>query len=948
MPLVERNHELSILNGIYSSLQETQGSAVIVEGAPTLGKTSLLADFSQGVVQSGGSFLSSFSSRAERTCSLGTLTQLFEAAELSGETMERVDRLLSAGSSATSPSPGLRGGIPPEVLRGLHGVLIALSARGPLVLAVDDAHQADAPTLDFLLYLVRRIHTSRIMVLVAADRRPRQDYLRFRSELLTFGHSRRLALAPLSAEGTARIAADRLGGRAAALATELWNMSGGNPLLVRALLEDQERRVAEFPAVGEEPREVSAGSAFVQAVHDCLQRCGASMVRFAGALAVLGEDADTPVLEALLRNDTASMSRVVGVLNEVGLLAGNRFRSDSLRNAVLEGMSSSQRIDVRRRAAVVLHELARPSEVVARYLVLADHGLEPWAVAALESAAEHALLSGDLELTARYLRRALADCPGDTLKRARLQAALARAEWWDTPNTAVRHVPELIRHSAEGRLDERAVTELLGYLAWQGKMEEAVAVTEQADGPRGPARKLPHHTSDPRRGHSRRLWLCAFFPELRDRLRPHPSPPLQAAMKSVRALEEHNAIAALESALTGQADEKTLMIAEQVLQGASRDDGSVSAAATCLYTLIYLGRVDRADSWCGALADATMKRGGRLWRALLSAIHADVQARQGRMTDASASAREALALVPVSDWGVAIGLPLAIAVESATARGCLGEAESHLRTPVPDTMLQTLFGVRYLRARGRYHTATERHQAALGDFRTCGELLERWRLDKPFVLPWRVDAAQALLASGALREARELVYKQLARIGPNDSLTQGAALRVLAESSDLAERTAILREAADALQAGHDRYELFQTVVASARAHRALGDVETAQEYGAAAQRLAEFCGVPVHASPGPSWQVVSRGPRAVGTSATTTGHLLDRLSEAERRVAQLASAGRSNRQIAEELFITVSTVEQHLTRVYRKLKTRHRTELRGKLQSDAPPVMSGGECQVG
>ncbi|MBP5942320.1 helix-turn-helix transcriptional regulator [Streptomyces sp. LBUM 1476] len=51
-------------------------------------------------------------------------------------------------------------------------------------------------------------------------------------------------------------------------------------------------------------------------------------------------------------------------------------------------------------------------------------------------------------------------------------------------------------------------------------------------------------------------------------------------------------------------------------------------------------------------------------------------------------------------------------------------------------------------------------------------------------------------------------------------------------------------------------------------------------------------------------------------------------LTEAERRVASLAAEGRSNRQIATQLYITVSTVEQHLTRVYRKLSARRRSEL--------------------
>ena len=55
--------------------------------------------------------------------------------------------------------------------------------------------------------------------------------------------------------------------------------------------------------------------------------------------------------------------------------------------------------------------------------------------------------------------------------------------------------------------------------------------------------------------------------------------------------------------------------------------------------------------------------------------------------------------------------------------------------------------------------------------------------------------------------------------------------------------------------------------------------------------------------------------------------------SEAEQRVAALASRGDKNQEIARKLSITVSTVEQHLTRVYRKLKVQRRTELPGALE---------------
>ena len=60
-----------------------------------------------------------------------------------------------------------------------------------------------------------------------------------------------------------------------------------------------------------------------------------------------------------------------------------------------------------------------------------------------------------------------------------------------------------------------------------------------------------------------------------------------------------------------------------------------------------------------------------------------------------------------------------------------------------------------------------------------------------------------------------------------------------------------------------------------------------------------------------------------------------DELTETERRIAELAADGRSNREIAGELFVSERTVESNLTRAYRKLGVRSRTELARRLPAD-------------
>ncbi|NEA01688.1 helix-turn-helix transcriptional regulator, partial [Streptomyces sp. SID10116] len=100
------------------------------------------------------------------------------------------------------------------------------------------------------------------------------------------------------------------------------------------------------------------------------------------------------------------------------------------------------------------------------------------------------------------------------------------------------------------------------------------------------------------------------------------------------------------------------------------------------------------------------------------------------------------------------------------------------------------------------------------------------------------------------------------------------------------------------------------------------------------AQQLAGECGMPVPpsaadtGSPHPAEQPWSSGNRRHP----------EELSNAELRVATLAVRGHTNRQIADKLCITISTVEQHLTRAYRKLAVQRRADLAAKIGPASGP----------
>jgi DNA-binding CsgD family transcriptional regulator len=237
-------------------------------------------------------------------------------------------------------------------------------------------------------------------------------------------------------------------------------------------------------------------------------------------------------------------------------------------------------------------------------------------------------------------------------------------------------------------------------------------------------------------------------------------------------------------------------------------------------------------------------------------------------------------------------------------------------------MFGTLYGLLYLYARGEYYLATGRPQSALDDFTDCGHRMDTWGLDLPGLVPWRAKAAEAHLALGDAPKATELCQGQLEQAGTRPARARGIALRALALASHPGRRAALLRESAEALRDSGARLELVYTFSELSNAYLALGDHGRAHWAARRARNLAERCGTQTPKAAGAKTDISPESGNGVDTK------LLAQLSDAEQRVAMLAAYGYTNGQIARKLYITVSTVEQHLTRVYRKLGVTGRAEL--------------------
>ncbi|MEU8279770.1 helix-turn-helix transcriptional regulator, partial [Microbispora bryophytorum] len=138
----------------------------------------------------------------------------------------------------------------------------------------------------------------------------------------------------------------------------------------------------------------------------------------------------------------------------------------------------------------------------------------------------------------------------------------------------------------------------------------------------------------------------------------------------------------------------------------------------------------------------------------------------------------------------------------------------------------------------------------------------------------------------------------------------------------------LLREAAEMLRACGDRLELAHTLADLSQAQRSSGDFHRARMTVRRAWDLAGDC----QADALRRRLLPDVDDTVLESADDTDTEALNSLSDAERRVAALAAQGSTNRQIANKLFVTVSTVEQHLTKVYRKLNVTRRADLLVKL----------------
>jgi DNA-binding CsgD family transcriptional regulator len=307
--------------------------------------------------------------------------------------------------------------------------------------------------------------------------------------------------------------------------------------------------------------------------------------------------------------------------------------------------------------------------------------------------------------------------------------------------------------------------------------------------------------------------------------------------------------------------------------------------------------------------------------------------RRGDLIAAEGDARTALAAAELPAPTLYRVLNAGVLVVALTDQGELDAAEQAL-APLDSEAESGSITAAVLRvARGRLRVAEGRVAEGLEDFLAVGLVLTRAQIACPSYLPWRSQAALAHLARGEREPARRLADEEVElALAFGTPRALGAAKRAAGVIAGGDRGASLLREAIDAFEQGDSSVE-------RARALADLGALLRRRNRRTEARELLrEALDVAHQAGAKPLAQQAETELRATGARprrVVLTG--LDSLTASERRIAELASQGLTNREIAQTLFVTARTVEGHLTSIFRKLMLHSRDELPAALAGGAP-----------
>lgn len=921
--LLERDEQLALVCAEIEALDAGAGSVLVLSGPAGIGKTALLQSAVECARDHGVEVLTARGDELERDLGHGVTRQLLDRAVKRLSARDR-EVLLDGPAALAAPVLGLDTPASPPSLdpefaarHGLTWLLAGLAEHRRIVLALDDAQWADPPTLRWLVYLARRLDLAPVMVLLTQRTgEPSSDEAAL-DAIRAAGLE--LALAPLSASAVGSIVRARVGPSAdPELIGGCISASGGNPYLLQATL-----------AALDEEGASAIGQPFLPGVRRVaptilrrLSRLPGDAAALAKAVAILGDGAELAVAARLADLPVDQAARAADALVLADLFrAGERLRfaHGLVRDAVTADVGAHAIRAAHGQAARVLRQFGAPVERVAAHLVLAPAAHDPAATADLRAAARRALAQGAPTSATTLLRRALAEPPPPG-ERGEILLELGIAELMSAEPGAAERLGDAIDALKDPQTRSAAAQARVLALVWQDRVDDAVATIDRVRGDVAPDDQLKLILD------SQRLWLSIFDIsrlKSRDRDDVQLRRALPGAEPGAPGTRGATIMVAAMDAIEGAPSAVVRAAVDDAWGGGTLLDEVGPEHVFCSYSeiaLLIAGEIEALHATATQVAERAAAVGSQLGACQAWMFRAVAGARMGRLADAEADTELASRPAVAAQMSTAQDGGRALLAGIAVERGELAKARALLTAIDPDsdvvpTRVAYAMSVASL-ARAEGAVADER--AALRDLQRLAPAIgfATWSWG-----PWLPALAVSL---GPCDEAHELADQALTdarRRGRPGEI--GLALR--AQALTTADGADI-----EGLRAAVAELEQSELVLEHARALIDLGAALRRRKYRSDARQ-------PLVAG---LEQVVRCGATALIDRARTellatgarprrlmvTGR--DALTTSERRIAMLAAEGRSNREIAQTLFVTPKTVENHLGRIYQKLDINSRAQL--------------------
>jgi DNA-binding CsgD family transcriptional regulator len=901
--VVGRDAELDVVKEFLEPRPE-RGRALLLEGEAGIGKTTLLAAAEGEARRREWQVLGCRPAAAEAQLAFAALADAFgEALDGDLTTLPEPQRaaLLGAVRRAGTDVDRL------ALSMGVLNLLRVLARAGPVALFVDDAQWLDEPSARAFSFALRRLATEPVAV-VASRREGESLAPEFGEAVRAIGFSR-LPVRALSFGAIARIVRAQLSvsfSRPALL--RIYDAAGGNPFfaleLARAAVQASER--GDVLAIPESLRELVRIR--LAALPD--ETRAALLV-----VAALGQPASSVVAAAVADWEEAVAPAVdAGV---VEFVEGRvRFTHPLLGSAVYSDAPEHRRRSVHR----ALADVADDVEQRGWHLALATERPNERVAAKIAAAAAAAAARGAPETAAELAEQARRLTPASR-KDLRATRALDAATYAWSAGDAKRSKTMLLElvESLPPSPVRAAARQVLVKIV--DDIEETLTQLDLAleDAAGAPAEKASVLNLRARQ----RIWAGDFAGAIAD---------AQAAANNAAAAGSAAELAVAlgrewhARATAGEPAPHELLERAVALERSLDERIPVGESPTRLRGVCALWEDDLETAWSLlASIDRDVQARSESWRAIVLRTLAEVELRRGRTAEALRAVGEATEIAEY--WGV-VHAEAAILAIAALVKGTVGAVDEARRAA--QRALELMRPVGYDVIVRDAERALGFLELSLGDAAAAAAVLEplltRSGLGHPTAEAAAADAIEALLGMGRVADAEALTVAFAAqaersrRPRASAAVARSAAL-VAAARDDLDEALGHADQAA-ALAAGSEPLERGRALLVLGLVCRRAKRRQAAREALESARRVFD-------AVPAPLWAQRARAElERVGGRRGSAGEL----TPSERRVADLVRAGKTNREIAAELFVTVHTVEKTLTRAYAKVGVRSRTELAHRL----------------